>query len=174
VPQEANVRFYFDADILGLAHVICGLRNDCTYPGDPGAVIRKRRRPACAIATPTAKDREWIPAVAQKDWVAITRDSNIMDHVSLMELVKEHGLRLMALSGRDGGDKWGQLEIVLSQWRQIEQLCERGGPLLIVATRTSFREVDIDERLDELRGLRARPAVQRGLPTVSEDAPPLW
>lgn len=35
--RPAVVRFYFDADVLGLAHTICRLRNDCTYPGDPGA-----------------------------------------------------------------------------------------------------------------------------------------
>ncbi|MDT5371320.1 MAG: hypothetical protein QOC62_5751 [Mycobacterium sp.] len=176
MPQEANVRFYFDADILGLAHIICGLRSDCTYPGDPGAVIKRRRRPACVITTPReTKDRDWIPVVAQNSWVVITRDSNIMDHVSLLELIKEHGLRLIALSGKDGGDPWGQLEIVLSHWRQIEALCERRGPLLMVATRTSLRQVDIGERLDVLRGLRTPTARRRkGDVPISDDTPRLW
>jgi hypothetical protein len=30
------VRFYFDADVLGLAKVMVMLRSDMTYPGDPG------------------------------------------------------------------------------------------------------------------------------------------
>jgi hypothetical protein len=30
------VRFYFDADVLGLAKVMVQLRSDVTYPGDPG------------------------------------------------------------------------------------------------------------------------------------------
>jgi hypothetical protein len=174
-PQRANVRFYFDADILGLAHVICGLRNDCTFPGDPGAVIKRRRRPACPITTPrSTKDREWIPVAAQNGWVAITRDRNIMDHVSLMELIQQHGLRLIALSSKDGADKWGQLEIVLSQWRSIEAVCERQGPLLVFATRTSLRELDIDERLDELRGLRVKAVGRRSGVPISEDTPQLW
>ncbi|WP_373234856.1 hypothetical protein [Mycobacterium marinum] len=174
--QEAKVRFYFDADILGLAHVICGLRNDCTYPGDPGAVIKRRLRRACPISTPRAtKDREWIPVVAQSGWVAITRDSNIMDHVSLLELINEHGLRLIALSGKDGRDPWGQLEIVLSHWRRIEAVCERRGPLLLVASRTSLRQVDISERLDVLRGLRTQPARKRKSDAqAGEDTPQLW
>ncbi|GEL16931.1 hypothetical protein [Pseudonocardia asaccharolytica] len=35
--KPATVRFYFDADVLGLglAHQIAGLRPDATYPGDP-------------------------------------------------------------------------------------------------------------------------------------------
>jgi hypothetical protein len=31
--KSAEIRFYIDADILGLAHVLIGLRPDVTYPG---------------------------------------------------------------------------------------------------------------------------------------------
>lgn len=34
--KPAQIRFYFDADTLGLAHTIVQLRRDVTYPGDPG------------------------------------------------------------------------------------------------------------------------------------------
>lgn len=37
--KPAEVRFYIDADILGVGHVLAGLRPDVTYPGDPGAVV---------------------------------------------------------------------------------------------------------------------------------------
>jgi len=48
-PRAAQVRFYVDADILGLGKILGGLRNDITYPGDPGAVIHRRhRRSLCA------------------------------------------------------------------------------------------------------------------------------
>ncbi|BBZ15202.1 PIN-like domain-containing protein [Mycobacterium branderi] len=174
--MTATVRFYFDADILGLAHVICALRPDCSYPGDPGATIKRRTRPACVVETPKAKDREWIPVVAEQGWIAITRDSNILDHLSLLEAVKTHRLRLVTLSGRDGSDKWGQLEIAMSQWRQIEALHDRNGPLIVSATRTTFREIEIDERLDELRGLAtksSRRRVRKPAPGTGETAP-LW
>lgn len=39
--KAAEVRFYVDADLLGLARVLAGLRPDVTYPGDPGAVVHK-------------------------------------------------------------------------------------------------------------------------------------
>lgn len=37
--RPAQVRFYVDADLLGLGHALAALRNDVTYPGDPGKVI---------------------------------------------------------------------------------------------------------------------------------------
>jgi hypothetical protein len=42
--RAAQVRIYVDADVLGLGKVLADLRNDVTYPGDPGAVIHKRQR----------------------------------------------------------------------------------------------------------------------------------
>ena len=54
--SAATVRFYFDADVLGVAKVVAALRYDATYPGDPGATINKRIRPACPVTTPAVKD----------------------------------------------------------------------------------------------------------------------
>jgi hypothetical protein len=48
--RAAQVRIYVDADLLGLGlglglgKILAGLRNDVTYPGDPGAFIHKRQR----------------------------------------------------------------------------------------------------------------------------------
>jgi hypothetical protein len=52
--RPARVRYYFDADILGLAKVVAGLRHDVTYPGDrkgtrpglPGLLDSCEREPA--------------------------------------------------------------------------------------------------------------------------------
>src|SRR5712691_1789865 len=49
--RPATVRFYVDADVLGLAKVLAGLRTDVTYPGDPGGPVKGGRvRPACPVA----------------------------------------------------------------------------------------------------------------------------
>jgi hypothetical protein len=32
--RPAQVRFYVDADLLGLAKILCAIRSDFTYPGD--------------------------------------------------------------------------------------------------------------------------------------------
>jgi hypothetical protein len=73
--KPATVRFYFDADVLGVAHVIAGLRPDATYPGDPGGVVRRLLRPPCLVADPATKDSTWIPIVAERGWLIVTRDS---------------------------------------------------------------------------------------------------
>lgn len=39
----------YPLDILGLGKLISGLRPDCTFPGDPGAVIHKRQRRPCSV-----------------------------------------------------------------------------------------------------------------------------
>ena len=47
--RPATVRFYVDADVLGLAKILVQVRADVTYPGDPGGDLFKRRREACPI-----------------------------------------------------------------------------------------------------------------------------
>jgi len=59
-PRAAQVRIYVDADVLGLGKILAGLRNDVTYPGDPGAVIHKRERAPCPIISPDVLDTDWI------------------------------------------------------------------------------------------------------------------
>lgn len=75
--KPAVVRFYFDADVLGLAKVLVQVRADVTYPGDPGGTLHRRTRPACPITTTAVKDDVWIPQVASLGWLIITRDSRI-------------------------------------------------------------------------------------------------
>lgn len=68
--RTASVRFYFDADILGLGKLLATLRSDVTYPGDPGGVLHKSRRPPCPITTSHTRDLDLSPVVARARWVA--------------------------------------------------------------------------------------------------------
>lgn len=142
--KPASVRFYFDADVLGLARVIASLRSDVTYPGDPGATIHRRARAACPIATPATPDSEWIPAVARRGWLIITRDSHIQERRAEVAAVKDNEARLVALSGRDAKGVWAQLEILMSQWRRIEALLHAPAPRIWAASRSGLRPVDLD------------------------------
>jgi hypothetical protein len=141
--KAAAVRFYFDADILGLGKLISTIRADVTYPGDPGGLVHKRIRPVCPITTPHTRDLDWIPVVARARWIAITRDRHIQDHRAELAAVRDHRLRLVALSGPEARTTWEQLEVVMSQWRAIEGLLDQEGPLLRLATRTSLRAVPL-------------------------------
>ncbi|QBI52035.1 PIN-like domain-containing protein [Streptomonospora litoralis] len=108
--KPAEARFYFDADVLGLAHVLASLRSDVTYPGDPGGVTHKRRRPACPVAETSVKDDVWIPEVTARGWLIITRDSRIQHRTREIHAVQEHGARMVALSGEEAIGKFAQLE----------------------------------------------------------------
>lgn len=143
-PRPGQVRFYVDADCLGLARVLAGLRVDVTYPGDPGAVVKRRARPACPVTTPAARDLEWIPVVSARDWLILTRDGQIQAHPSELAAVREHRARMVALSTEAAHGTFEQLEIVMCRWRQILALLDRPGPFIYVATRTSLRAVPLN------------------------------
>jgi len=141
--KPAAVRFYFDADVLGLAHVVAALRSDATYPGDPGAVIKRRERPACPVADPTTKDDVWIPRVASLGWLIITRDSRIQQHRAEIAAVRASDARMVALAGDEARGTWQQLEILMRQWRAVEDLVVRPGPFIYTATHSAFRAVGL-------------------------------
>jgi hypothetical protein len=139
--KPADVRFYVDADLLGLGKLLSGLRSDLTYPGDPGAVIHKRTRPPCAITTPRTKDHAWIPAISKQGLLILTRDGKIQQHRAEVAAVRDSKGRMVALSANDATTVWSQLEIVMTQWRRIEELTELPGPFIYTATRTSLVKV---------------------------------
>lgn len=143
VARPAEVRFYFDADVLGLARVVCSLRSDCTYPGDRGATIKRRTRPACPVTSPATQDPVWLPAVTAREWVVISRDAHIASRPGEVDAVREHGARLIVLAGKEARGPWEQLEILLTQWRQIEGLASRPGPWVYSATRTRLAAVAV-------------------------------
>jgi len=105
--RPAQVRIYLDADLLGLGKILAGLRNDVTYPGDPGAVIRKRQRAPCPITSPDVLDTEWIPQVAARGWLIVTRDSMIIQNRNEITAVRENKAKMVALNQRDAQTKWG-------------------------------------------------------------------
>lgn len=141
--RPADVRFYFDADVLGLAKVIAALRHDVTYPGDPGATVHKRWRAACPIADPATPDRVWIPQVAANGWLIVTRDSRIQEHRAEIAAVREHEAKMVALTGRDARTTWLQLEVVMAQWRRFEVLAGQDGPFVWRATRSGLNRLEL-------------------------------
>lgn len=142
------VRFYLDADVLGLARLICQERSDCTYPGDPGIVIRKRRREPCPVTSPGAKDPDWIPVVARLGWLIITRDRHINERLGELQVVRDHGAKIVNLAGTDAGTIWKQLEIVVTRWREIELLADEAGPFICSLSRTGrIQPIDLDKAI---------------------------
>jgi len=141
--RPAVVRFYIDADVLGLAKILVQLRSDMTYPGDPGGTLHRKTRPACPIKSPDVKDDVWIPRVAALGWLIITRDSKIADNRAEIAAVRDSGARMVTLAGPEAIGTWAQLEVFFCQWRAIERTLDEGGPFIYSATRTSLRPVPL-------------------------------
>lgn len=141
----AEVRFYVDADLRGLAKLICHERTDVTYLGDLGATVRKRRRPPCPVPVTAVKDPDWIPEVAARGWLIITRDRMIQQHVAERHTVRDHGAKMVNLNSDDASTIWTQLEVLMTRWREIEALHNQPGPFIRSVSRTGkFTTVDLD------------------------------
>ncbi len=140
-PLPANVRFYCDADVIGLAKLLQQVRVDVTYPGDPGGVFKRRLRPPCPITQPKTPDSVWIPIVASNGWVILTRDKKIAERPAERQAVVDHRAKLVAITSHEKLDLWRQLEIVLNQWRVIERVSTFPGPFMYSITRTSIRSL---------------------------------
>jgi hypothetical protein len=141
--KAAHVRFYFDADIMGVGKLVAGLRPDVTYPGDPGRVVHKRARPPCPVTDTATPDDVWIPVVAGAGLVIVTRDSQIQRRPAELNAVREHGARLVALAGAETAGTWAQLEVVMINWRRLDALTERPGPFVYRATRSRLIAVPL-------------------------------
>ena len=114
--RSADVRYYLDEDVLGLAKLLGALRPDITTARG-------------------AKDLEWIPRAAAAGWLIVTRDSAIQRHTSHLVAVREHGARMVALSGPEALGTWAQLELFMRNWRRMEA-AGRPGPFIYSATRS--------------------------------------
>lgn len=142
-PRTAQVRIYIDADIRGLGLVVGALRNDITFPGDPGALIHKRQRPPCPITSTSLLDVEWIPLVAARNWLIITRDNAILENRNEIAAVRDNNAKMVALNRNDAASKWGQLEVFMTQWRRIEALIDEPGPFIVRASRTAMTPIPL-------------------------------
>ena len=141
--KPADVRYYLDADILGLAKILVQVA-DVTYPGDPGGTLHRRTRPACPITSTAVKDDVWIPRVASFGWLIITRDSRIANNRAEIAAVRVSGARMVALAGMETVGTWAQLEVLCCQWRAIERQTDQTGPFIYSATRTGLRAVPLN------------------------------
>lgn len=110
-----TIRFYFDADLLGLAKILVGIRPDITYPGDPGGKGSNGfERPPCPVQVGD-NDVDWIPKVSRAGWIIITRDRHIQHRRAERPALISARARMFRLDPRQGLSKWQQLEIAVTQ-----------------------------------------------------------
>lgn len=134
-----TIRFYLDADLLGVAKILVQVRADVTYPGDPGGPAPDGSvRPRCLVQ-PGEKDVDWIGRVTQNGWVIISRDRHIRHRPAERAALGEAGARVLCLDPRHSLNKWQQLELIVTQWRRFEEIADCPGPWLYTVTRTTLR-----------------------------------
>src|SRR5450759_4145350 len=137
-----GVRFFVDADLLGVAKLLVTVRSDVTYPGDPGGIAPDGLpRLPCEIQ-PSAKDVDWIPIVARNHWVVITHDRHLRSRPAEQAAIIDNAARVVTLDGRRRLTKWDQLEIIVNQWRKFEELADLPGPWMFTATRSGCRRFE--------------------------------
>jgi hypothetical protein len=142
--KPTTIRFYVDADVLGLAKILVQMRPDVTYPGDPGGAVKGRRiRPACPITDPGTPDPVWIQETARRQWLIITRDRRIQDHPAEIEAVRVSGARMVNLSGAEALDTFHQMEALMCQWQKVYALLDERGPFIYSLTRTTLRPLPL-------------------------------
>jgi hypothetical protein len=75
--------------------------------------------------------------------VVITRDRHIRSRPAELNAVKEHRAKIVTLDARRTLNTWDALEIVVSQWRKLEDLADLPGPWMYVASRGGCRGIQL-------------------------------
>ena len=118
VAVEHLVRFYVDESATGLGLALTAARSDTIHAGHP--LI-----PECPRG---ALDTEWIPAVAARGLIVITRDKKLRTKPVEIRALWEHWLRVFCIGGKKDLTTWEWLARVVKHWARMEELIERRGP----------------------------------------------
>jgi hypothetical protein len=136
-------RWYFDADTIGVGKLLRDARRDVTWPGDDG--IRKCPHDyqiPCQVRETDTQDSIWIPIIANAGMTIITRDKKILTRTAEIDVIRDASARMFAITSDEVLDRWGLLEVVVSQWRAMEQVVEETpGPFIYSLTRTVLRRL---------------------------------
>ena len=52
---------------------------------------------------------------------------------------------MVALSGQDAANTWGQLELLMRYWRRVEELSNKPGPFIYLASRSRLKPLDLSD-----------------------------
>jgi hypothetical protein len=130
-------RFFCDANDIALGRGLAQLRRDVVYPGHV----------ELPEVVPGTKDQDWIPVVAERGLVVITRDKRIRRRPVERLAWREGGLRGFVLTGAGNQPTWESARILLSRWDQVERWIQARpeGPWMVALTSGGpLREIDLE------------------------------
>lgn len=145
MPRDADPRWFVDETSLGLARALALVRGDVLHPGH-------RRLLEVPLSTP---DPEWMPVVAERGLVVISRDRHIKSKQAELQAYVDHGLRAFWIAGDKDMGNWENLRRIVRSWDRMERIVRDRptGPWFYSIFETSLVEVHVQPR--------SRPALRR-------------
>ncbi|WP_214410053.1 hypothetical protein [Sphaerisporangium fuscum] len=113
-----GLRFFVDETSLGVGRALALLRRDVIHTSHP--LI-----PEVPLGT---LDDEWIPKVAARDLVVITRDKRIRTKHAKAMLYAEHKARVFWIAGKRDLSNWDTMCLLTRRWDDIEREIKEHGP----------------------------------------------
>jgi hypothetical protein len=126
-----DVRFFVDADLLGVGKALAVVRKDVVHPG--------HRR--CPEIQPETPDSVWLPIVGNAGWIAISRNKRIRYNPVENRLLRQHGVRAIFLTSRREMTSWDCLVHLVRLWEAIEATVDEAGPWVKALTRTGLADL---------------------------------
>ena len=133
-----DVVYFTDENTLGLGKLLTRSgRTDVVYPGHHGA-------PEVPWATP---DLEWMPVVAHRGLVVLTRDRRIRSRPAELRAYWEYGIRSVWIGAKQDLGPTDQLDVFLRhEPRLVREIVKRGdGPWALAMSPSGLRPIRIPE-----------------------------
>jgi 3-methyladenine DNA glycosylase Tag len=97
------------------------------------------------VTSRAARVRFYVDAdIARRGWLIITRDNKIIENRLEIAAVRDNAGKMVALNRQDAANKWGQLGVFITRWRDIEALADEPGPFIWRASRTRMTSIPLD------------------------------
>lgn len=132
MPVGAGPVYFTDENTLGLGKLLSRSgREDVLYPGHEAL-------PEVPLGTP---DLDWMPAIAMRGLVVVTRDRRIRTRPAELRAYWEHGIRSVWLGAKQDLGPLDQLELFLNHETRLQrEIIKRGaGPWALAMSPSGIR-----------------------------------
>jgi len=119
MPSAPGLVYFTDENTLGLGKLLRRSgREDVVYPGHEGL-------PEVPIGTP---DLEWMPVIAQRDLVVVTRDRRIRTRPAEFRAYSELGIRSVWIGAKQDLGPHDQVALFLEHEARLQREIIKRGP----------------------------------------------
>lgn len=111
--------YFADENLIGMGKLLRREgRDDIFYPGHEGVPEISREM----------DDREWMPLVAAREWMVLSRDRRIRSRPAELRVYHEHGIRSVWVGGKSDLGPHRQVEVFLQHEARLQRFAVRYGP----------------------------------------------